>query len=138
MMILKGYLSRRPWLISLLLFIAIALWLGLDWGKADISASASVDNSSSQAPLAKVVYQTFHSLNTAKTIELYGRTAPDRQARLAAEVAGKVMALDVIKGSRVQKGQAIAHIDPADLELQLQRARAALEVREKSSKRQNL
>ncbi len=134
MMILKGYFSRRPWLISFLFFIVIALWLGLGQGKADISAPTSVDNSSLQAPLAKVVYQTFHSLNTAKTIELYGRTAPDRQAQLASEVAGKVVALDVIKGSRVQKGQAIAHIDQADLEVQLQRARAALEVKEKEFK----
>jgi len=127
MLTLKGYLSRRPWLISLLIFIAIALWLGL--GESAAEAPQSKTDKTFQVPLARVVYQTFHSRETAKTVELYGRTAPDRQAHVAAEVAGRVVALDVAKGSQVKKGQPVIRIDKADLASQLQRAKALLDVR---------
>ncbi len=50
------------------------------------------------APLAKVQYDTFDAILTAKTVDLYGRTAPDKQAKLGAEVAGKVVKLLVKKG----------------------------------------
>ena len=128
----RGYFSQRPWLISLILFIAIAIWLAL--GISDAEEAPLHQESSFQAPLAKVVYQTFHSHETAKTVDLYGRTAPDRQARLGAEVAGRIIALDVKKGSAVKKGQPLVRIDKADLEVQLQRAKAALDVREKEFK----
>ena len=127
-----GYFSQRPWLTSLILFIAISVWLVLGVSKAD-EADTSKDDTF-QAPLAKVVYQTFPSQETEKIIDLYGRTAPDRQARLGAEIAGTIIALNRKKGEAVKKGQALVRIDKADLEAQLQRANAALDVREKEFK----
>lgn len=66
-----------------------------------------------------------------KTIELYGRTAPNRQARLGAEVAGKIVSLSINKGQLVKQGQVIANIDKRDLDSQLKRAQAMLRVKEK-------
>ncbi|PWI35318.1 efflux RND transporter periplasmic adaptor subunit [Vibrio albus] len=132
MMTFKGYFSRRPWLISLLLFIAIGFWLSLGSGEADAPHPGS--KGAFQVPLARVVYQTFQAQETAKTVELYGRTAPDRQARIGAEISGRVIALDAAKGSRVKKGQPIISLDQSDLVSQLQRAKALLDVREKEFK----
>ncbi|GAA5647062.1 efflux RND transporter periplasmic adaptor subunit [Vibrio proteolyticus] len=124
-----GYWSQKPWLVSAALVFFLCLWLGLGslWAQDDVDTSEQVQT----IPLAKVVYQTFHATPTHKIINLYGRTAPDRQATLGAEIAGKIVSLALRKGSRVEQGQVIAHIDPADLDIQFSRALAMLKVREK-------
>ncbi|MFA0173078.1 biotin/lipoyl-binding protein, partial [Vibrio splendidus] len=76
----------------------------------------------------------FTSSPTFKTIDLYGRTAPDRHARLGAEVAGKIVRLNVVKGDTVKVGQAIAQIDKGDLEIQLERASALYRLKQKEFK----
>ncbi|WED22278.1 efflux RND transporter periplasmic adaptor subunit [Vibrio sp. JC009] len=127
------FLSHRPWLISLLIIIGLSLWLSMGMLKAEESSS-TVKSEHEQAPLARVVYQTFTPQNTAKKIDLYGRTAPDRQAKLGAEVAGKVTGLLVKKGDFVEKGQGVVQVDKANLETQLERAKASLRLREKEYK----
>ncbi|MDV7105234.1 efflux RND transporter periplasmic adaptor subunit [Vibrio sp. TH_r3] len=146
------FFSQRPWLISLLLLICLSFWLAIGMLNADESqghlqsqnssvqsanSSPSNDTHSSEKlaiPLAKVRYQTFSAVLTAKKIDLYGRTAPNRQAQLSAEVAGRVVTLMVQKGDQVKKNQPIAQIDQADLEIQLERAKANLSVRDKEFK----
>lgn len=125
-----SFFSQRPWLISTLLLIAISVWLGLGMLKAEEQPPQG-SSGQSQVPIAKVQYQHFEAVLTAKSIDLYGRTAPDRQARMGAEVSGRIVELLVSKGDAVKKNQAIAQIDKADLEFQLERARANLSVREK-------
>lgn len=130
-MAIGRFFSQRPWLISLILLISLSLWLGLGMLNAEEPPSKNNKNQESKALLAKVGFQTFEAVLTAKKIDLYGRTAPDRQAKLGAEVAGRVVTLMVKKGDEVKKGQSIAQIDKADLEIQLERARANLSVKEK-------
>ncbi|MGC9494186.1 efflux RND transporter periplasmic adaptor subunit [Vibrio genomosp. F10] len=125
------FFSQRPWLVSLILILLLTAWLGLGSLKAEESAAK---NSKPTIPLAKVVYQTFTAEQTPKRIDLYGRTAPDREARIGAEIAGKIDKLIVRKGSSVKKGQLIASIDKSDLSIQLERAQAMLKVKEKEYK----
>lgn len=130
---LKYVFLQRPWLISLILIVILSLWLSM--GMANAGKDAAPPHIERQkAPQAKVEYQTFEIQSIAKTIDLYGRTAPNRESTLGAEISGKIVKLLVDKGSFVDKGQAIAQIDEADLELQLQQAKANLEVREKEFK----
>ena len=121
---------KQPWLVSLTLVILLSIWLGLGVGQAE----ESPERKATEIPLAKVSYQTFTSLPTFRTIDLYGRTAPDRHARLGAEVAGKVVRLNVAKGDTVKVGQAIAQIDKGDLEIQLERASALYRLKQKEFK----
>lgn len=121
---------KQPWLVSLTLVILLSIWLGLGVGQAE----ESPERKATEIPLAKVSYQTFTSLPTFRTIDLYGRTAPDRHARLGAEVAGKVVRLNVAKGDTVKAGQAIAQIDKGDLEIQLERASALYRLKQKEFK----
>jgi len=130
---LGQFFSQRPWLISFLLLVAISLWLGLGMFGAQASDDAA-ESETTEAPLAKVQYQSFDAVLTAKTVDLYGRTAPDKQAKLGAEVAGKVVSLRVKKGDLVKSGQAIAQIDKDNIEIQLEQARADLNVKEKEFK----
>ncbi|WP_428771365.1 efflux RND transporter periplasmic adaptor subunit [Vibrio sp.] len=123
-----GALSQRPWIVSLLLVIILSLWLGLGALKAEESAPP---NAKQPVPLAKVSYQTFIAQPTDRVITLYGRTSPDKQAQLGAEIAGKIITLRVEKGQAVQQGDVIAEIDQADLAIQLERAVAMRKVKEK-------
>ena len=125
-----GLFSSRPWLVSIVIVVLLALWLGLGSLKSE-EIPKQTQSSSNQAPLAKVVYQTFQAQPTYKILELYGRTAPNKQANLAAEYAGSIVSLSVKKGDSVKKGQIIAQIDKADLAIQLAKAKAMLKVREK-------
>ncbi|MCL9781076.1 efflux RND transporter periplasmic adaptor subunit [Vibrio sp. S4M6] len=127
-----GFISSRPWLVSLLVVVLLAVWLGL--GTLKSAEDTSSPATSTTAPLAKVVYQTFQAQPTYKILELYGRTAPNKQANLAAEYPGSIVALKVKKGELVKKGQLIAQVDQADLAVQLDKAKAMLKVREKEFK----
>ncbi|NNN54652.1 efflux RND transporter periplasmic adaptor subunit [Vibrio sp. 1-2 (7-a)] len=122
---------ERPWLVSLILILLLVAWLAIGQLKAQDDNLNSSSSSTNTTPLAKVMFDTFIAEPTSKTIELYGRTAPNRQARLGAEVAGKIVSLNIEKGQTVKQGQVIASIDTRDLGIQLKRAQAMLLVKEK-------
>ena len=126
------FLSVRPYIVSLVLVILLATWLAM--GASDAQETPPGADQETSVPLAKVAYQTFIAQQVHKSIDLYGRTAPDRQAKLGAEIAGKIVTLQVKKGEVVKRNQVIAQIDKGDLEIQLQRAQAMLNVRVKEFK----
>ncbi|WP_194439874.1 efflux RND transporter periplasmic adaptor subunit [Vibrio fluminensis] len=127
------FFSVRPYIISLILVILLGIWLAMGQSNSE-EVPASQESQQSIIPLAKVAFQTFVAQDTHKTIDLYGRTAPDRQARLGAEIAGKIIDLQVEKGDQVKQNQIIAVIDKGDLDIQLERAKAMLSVRQKEFK----
>lgn len=131
----NGFFSQRPWLVSLILVTILTVWLGLGILKAEESPQSHKQEET--IPLAKVVVDSFIAQPTAKNINLYGRTAPNREATLGAEIAGKIIALKASKGDFVKKGQAIAQIDKADLDIRLEKAKALLTVKEKEFKAAN-
>ncbi|WP_299020148.1 efflux RND transporter periplasmic adaptor subunit [uncultured Photobacterium sp.] len=133
----KQTLSRNPWIISLFILLAIGLWLlsGINKSPEQNSQLQPDDSKTSlSAPLAKVVVSTVKTQPISRSITLYGRTAPDREATLGAEVSGKVESLLVRKGERVKSGQPLVQLNKADRELQLKRAEALLLVRQKEHK----
>ncbi len=125
------HFTQKPWLVSFILIILLTLWLSL--GSLNAQEQAP-EKSADTIPLAKVMYQTFHAEPTEKKIDLYGRTAPDKQARLSAEIAGKIILTKIDKGDKVSKGQVIALIDQGDLQSQLDRAKAVLSVKRQEFK----
>ncbi|WP_300179030.1 efflux RND transporter periplasmic adaptor subunit [uncultured Aliivibrio sp.] len=127
------YLIHRPWIISSFLFLSLFLWIMSGPSHAENTEIKS-DNVALKVPLANVIVERFESTPTHKTISLYGRTAPDRKTILGAQVAAQVEDLLVRKGVRVKKGQPIAHLDMADLDLRLSQAKAIYSVRLKEFK----
>ena len=128
-----SYLIHRPWIISSFLFLSLFLWIMSGPSHAENTEIKS-DNVALKVPLANVIVERFESTPTHKTISLYGRTAPDRKTILGAQVAAQVEDLLVRKGVRVKKGQPIAHLDMADLDLRLSQAKAIYSVRLKEFK----
>ncbi|MGF1685398.1 efflux RND transporter periplasmic adaptor subunit [Photobacterium japonica] len=146
-MSIKKTFSRKPWILSVLILIVIALWLLSGLGtssstddKEGTSTENATTNSNSNTtsqkaiPLATVKVGQFHTQPVTRTLSLYGRTAPNRQATLAAEVSGTIDTLLVQKGHAVKAGQALVKLDKADRELQLKRAQALLKVRNQEYK----
>lgn len=138
MIALKKLFTRKPWILSVIILFTIVLWLFSGLGQSKQSndttdASLNSDNATSP-PLAKVVVSRFNSQPVTRTLSLYGRTAPNRQATLGAEVSGTVAQLLVKKGQHVKTGQALIELNKADRELQLQRANALLKVRDQEYK----
>ncbi len=127
----RRQLVERPWLISLILIVAIVAWLAIGQLRAQGNPATPQPNQANQTPVAKVMFDTFIAQPTHKTLELYGRTAPNRQARLGAEIAGKIVSLDIEQGQSVKQGQVMASIDQRDLDIQLRRAEAMLAVKQK-------
>jgi len=59
-----------------------------------------------------------------------GEVKPRHEADLAFRIGGKVVARNVDTGARVRKGQVLARLDPADVALQTDAAKAALAAAE--------
>ncbi len=121
-------LSQRPWILSVIIVAILCIWL--------LSHPSQAENEVQQpsqlaVPLATVKAQTFTAQPIVRTVSLYGRTAPDRQATLGAEVSGLVESRLVSKGQVVKAGDPIVQLEKGDREIQLRRAQALLDVRQK-------
>ncbi|WP_407332184.1 efflux RND transporter periplasmic adaptor subunit [Enterovibrio sp. 27052020O] len=123
-----SYLSQRPWIISLVLLLALVFWVSSGTSNA---TPPSEKNASQSAPLTKVTVDTFFAEPVTRSISLYGRTAPDRDATISAEADGRVIKVSVKKGATVKKGDLLIFIDKGDRAAQLARSKALLSVRQK-------
>lgn len=63
----------------------------------------------------------------ARTVEVSGTLAADEQAELGIKVAGRIAEIRVDLGDRVRRGQVLARLVPADLELRVRQAETALQ-----------
>jgi len=61
-----------------------------------------------------------------RTLAVTGSLWPDETVQVSAEVAGRVAAIHADFGQRVRKGDVVVELDKRELQLQLERARAAL------------
>lgn len=66
--------------------------------------------------------------NTSATAVFAGEIRPRFEADLGFRIAGKIIERKVDVGARVRRGQALARLDPADVGLQVDAARSALNV----------
>jgi len=121
------WLAQRPYIIALAITLALVLWMASGVMQAQ-EAPQIADKNNSVIPKVKV--ETLHAKNIHNSVELYGRTEPDRITTLKAEIAGKVEQVMAKRGSFVKKGQIIARLEINDLESQLTRSKALLVQRE--------
>lgn len=59
-------------------------------------------------------------------VQASGSVQADRTVEVSSKVPGRVVAVLVREGDRVRRGQVVVRLDPADAEVQLEQARAAL------------
>jgi len=75
-------------------------------------------------PAVAVVAKEIARRTVRSELTLTGTIEPDRSARLAAQVDGEVIALEVREGAPVRSGQVLVKIDPSRLAAALDEARA--------------
>jgi RND family efflux transporter MFP subunit len=68
--------------------------------------------------------------NTADTAVFAGEVKPRHEGDLGFRIGGKIIARSVDVGARVKKGQALARLDPADVGLQAEAAKAQVAATE--------
>ncbi|WP_286263010.1 efflux RND transporter periplasmic adaptor subunit [Thalassotalea atypica] len=123
----RQWLAQRPYVIAITITLLLVLWMASGLMKEEKVPSL---NDTTELPVPKVKVETLVAELMTNTIELYGRTEPDRITTLKAEVAGKIEQVFAKRGAQVKKGQVIAKIALNDLEYQLARAKALLKQRE--------
>ncbi len=114
--LLRGTSSRRRWLIPLAVFAALAaaatIYLLLRGGESDIV----IEPQPAQATLGQLT----------TTLSISGTAAAGRSANLSFGVGGEVVTVEVEAGDEVSAGDALARLDPTQLELALAQAQLDL------------
>lgn len=123
----RQWLAERPYVIAISITIILVLWMASGLMQAQ-EIPKKIDKTNTVIPKVKV--ETFQAENVSDSVELYGRTEPDRITTLKAEISGKIIEVLAKRGSRVEKGQIIARLEINDLESQLERSKALLKQRE--------
>ncbi len=137
-------LTRYTWIFSLLLVIALGLWLGsgrIQSGSQQAPEQLDAQQSSrQQPPLPRVRVRTVRLQPVSRRVTLFGRSEADRQSDIRSGIGGRVLAIEVERGDRVRTGQLMMRIDPENRAQELEAARALLAQRQleyKSSKQLN-
>jgi len=104
--------------------VKIRLWI-IGTAVAALAASGCSRRAEPPAkPAPAVVAKEFARRTVRSELMLTGTIEPDRSARLAAQVDGEVVALEVREGTGVREGQVVVRIDPSRLAAALDEARA--------------
>jgi multidrug efflux pump subunit AcrA (membrane-fusion protein) len=112
------YLGSRPRFLLAIVAVALA-GCGSDRSARALPGSAAAPR--------QVRVATAAEAEIARTVSAAGTLAAEDQVVLGAKVIGRLSEIKVDLGSRVQKSQAIARIDPNDYRLRVDQAEAALQ-----------
>jgi membrane fusion protein, multidrug efflux system len=96
--------------------VAGSIGLVLARNKAKINKAAHPEKVVPVVPV-KAYAVKLDSFSTSFTIN--GTTVPDREVKVASEVQGKLIRLNIKNGDKVQTGQVVAVLDPSVLQVQL-------------------
>lgn len=126
---------NKSWLIAIGIAAVASLWIlsGSFGGSGEEAKSAVPPGARAEAAEAKAVrvrVQTLVADDMSKTLSVYGRTRPNRDATVRAETGGRVEEMFVAKGDRVEKGQLIMRLAMNDRAARRQEAEAAVAQRQ--------
>ena len=124
-------LSTRPWIISLILMLALSAWIASgSMENQDPAATQAAESTESEEkkPVTVRVRPAIPQL-VDQSVVLYGRTAPNRAVTLKTETNGRVTEILCERGAPVKAGQPLLSIALNDRQQQLDHARAQLAQR---------
>lgn len=123
-------LSRKPYLLSLLIVAAMAIWL-ISGQSADVHVPPA-ETSVAPTKIAPIKVQVHEQSAEAlvREIVITGRTAPSRTATVRAETSGRVIEVGIDRGKRINHGDLLVRLATDDREFRLQEALALVKQRE--------
>ena len=122
-------LSKRPWLIAVVLSVLLVLWLlsgSVLQSRTDVDAAEPVAEES----LSQVTISWQQASPVASKQVLQGQLEAWRTVDLRAQVSGTVERLDQQKGATVAAGQVLLSLSPESRPAQLAREQAEVRQRE--------
>jgi multidrug efflux system membrane fusion protein len=122
-------LSRHPWILSLLIILALAGWLGSGMLQAEESAEAEIADTAENI-IPRVRVRQIAAQTVTRTLTLYGRSEPARSVEIRSQLDGHIAEVMVKRGQTVKQGQTLARLELYDRPQQLDHARALLAQRE--------
>jgi HlyD family secretion protein len=81
-----------------------------------------------RTPTLRVARASVGTVRDVVSSSSAGEVTPAMQANLRAEIGGRVLSVSGRKGARIQKGDLVVQLDPADLDARLRQAQAAVDA----------
>jgi len=131
-MSLGKFEKYKSWLISAGIAVVISIWLlsgSLERETAAEKATAA-EPQTTESMLTNVRVRSVSAEEVTRTITVNGNTAPARSVELNAETDGRVVAIGIERGERLDRGQLIVRLDPNDRNARLAQAVATVKQRE--------
>ena len=130
---LKKQIEQRPWILALLVSLAVIIWLLSGLTNEDevfVTQQVTTGTGEQAEGPVRVQVKTQAAEMVVRTISLYGQTAPARTVDLNTETDGRVISIGAERGERVSKGQVILRLDLRDRQARLEQARASVNEHE--------
>ena len=124
-------LRKRPWIISLVLVLAMSAWIASGSMENQSPAEEKTVESEQAADKKLVTVRVRQAVPelVAQSVVVYGRTAPNRSVTLKTETHGRITEILCERGAAVSMGQPLLSIAINDRQQQLDHARAQLAQR---------
>lgn len=123
---IKMLLDQKPYLISFVICLAVIIWMMAGPSNAEFK----IEPSNNEAHKANVKVERLFAESVYKSLSLYGRSEPDKVARVSSYEAGQVERIFVDEGTFVEKGTVVMSLEKGDLSQQLASAQALIKQRE--------
>jgi multidrug efflux system membrane fusion protein len=126
-------LATKPWILSLMIGMAVAAWLfsgmiGREIDDIPDPSAGSVAGPSGFTEALPVQVRTQEAELVGRVITVFGRTAPVRRVELKSETDGRVEHIALARGDQARGGTLLLRLDLRDRAARLEQARA--EVRQ--------
>ena len=118
-------LEQKPYVLAVAITLSLIAWMA---SGSDDQVSTS-ENTESNHHIPKVEVTKFVPSDVERSIQLYGRTEPERVLELSSEIEGRVVEFLADEGDIVKQGQIIANLALEDKKAQLEYANALVEQR---------
>lgn len=119
-------MEQKPYLLAVAITVSLIAWMA----SGSDEAVAVNENTEHQAHTPKVEVTKFMPSEVERSIQLYGRTEPERVLSLSSEIEGRVVEFVADEGDYVNQGQIVAKLALEDKQAQLNYATALVKQRE--------
>lgn len=125
-------LEKKPYILAILITVILIVWMssGMLFAESELDSTTSVKKKEEHhKKLPSVQITQFQSQDIQRSLELYGRTEPDRVVQLSAEVDGRVSKIFVNEGQVVKAGDKLVQLALEDKLAQLNYAKTLVKQR---------
>ena len=133
--VIRRIIGASPVLFLLAMIAIITVLSGTIKAEKTRLAEENMTAISTEKPASNVVVLNVKPTVVQDSINLPGVIEPWNSLNLLSKIHGTIMKLDVAEGERVEKGQIISLIDPADYQIALDSAKATYELAVANQKR---